>query len=141
MQLFGYWRPRVRVPPLRPKRPFLTVFFYFVDVGEDENPPRALRFVRTVSVTDFLFALPWGANRVRILRAERVKLACKRQAREYSPSVKIPPYPRTKVLRRLASIVCYSAVRMRRMTQYTASGMRYGNYYALQLLFFSGASS
>ena len=27
---------------------------------------------------------------------------------------------------------------MRRMTQYTASGMRYGNYYALQLLFLLG---
>ena len=64
----------------------MSAFFYFLaEVGEDENSPRALRFVRTVSVTDFLFALPWGANRVRILRAERVKLACKRQAREYSP--------------------------------------------------------
>ena len=71
--------------------------------------------------------------RVRILRAERVKLACKRQAREYSPLVKIPPYPRTKVLRRLASIVCYSAVRMRRMTQYTASGMRLRQLLCLQL--------
>ena len=29
-----------------------------------------------------------------------------------------------RVLRRLANIVCYSAMRMRRMTQYTASGMR-----------------
>ena len=25
--LFGNWRPWVQVPPLRPKRPFLTVFF------------------------------------------------------------------------------------------------------------------
>jgi len=31
---------------------------------------------------------------------------------------------RIAVLRRLENIVCYSAVRMRRMTQYTASGMR-----------------
>ena len=42
-----------------------------------------------------------------------------------------------KVLRRLASIVCYSAVRMRRMTQYTASGMRL-QMRSLNSLFLSG---
>ena len=62
---FGYWRPRVRVPPLRPKKhrwPLrLSVFFR---CGEDENSPFA----------------PRVQNRVRILRAERVELAHKRQA-------------------------------------------------------------
>ena len=51
--LFGYWRPWVRVPPLRPKRPFLTVFFYSVEAGEDENPPRAIHIVRTLLADDF----------------------------------------------------------------------------------------
>lgn len=136
---FGYWRPRVRVPPLRPKRvdsPCGCLLFCWS--GEGKNSPLRSRM------------------RVRILREERVvkrresirkqlsvvfprawpsrnenKLACKRQAWEYSPPVKIPPsiifhrtQNRTKVLRRLENIVCYSAVRMRRMTQYTASGMR-----------------
>ena len=50
--------------------------------------------------------------RVRILRAERVEFTRKRQAREYSPLVKILPsiifhrnQTRSAVLRRLASIV------------------------------------
>ena len=38
-----------------------------------------------------------------------------------------------RVLRRLENIVCYSAVRMRRMTQYTASGMRLRQLLCLQL--------
>ena len=41
----------------------------------------------------------------------------------------------------LASIVCYSAVRMRRMTQYTASGMRLRQLLCLPTFFCSGASS
>ena len=72
----------------------------------------------------------------------------RRRVRIYSPSVKIPPsiifhrtQTRTKVLRRLASIVCYSAVRMRRMTQYTASGMRLRQLLCPPTFFCSGASS
>ena len=78
--------------------------------------------------------------RVRILRTERVEFTRKRQAWEYSPPVKIPPsiifhrtQTRSAVLRRLENIVCYSAVRMRRMTQYTASGMRLRQLLCLQL--------
>ena len=79
---FGYWRPRVRVPPLRPKS-------------------------KGLSSKTVLFLIFSGV--------------------------------RTKVLRRLANIVCYSAVRMRRMTQYTASGMRL-QMRSLNSVFPSGAS-
>ena len=37
---FGYWRPWVRVPPLRPKRPFLTVFFSFCRSRCGREPTR-----------------------------------------------------------------------------------------------------
>ena len=40
------------------------------------------------------------------------------------------------VLRRLENIVCYSAVRMRRMTQYTASGMRLQEAFSLSTPYF-----
>ena len=58
-------------------------------------------------------AKPWGA---------RSPKASDRNIHLWWKSRHIATSPR--VLRRLASIVCYSTVRMRRMTQYTASGMR-----------------
>ena len=113
------------------KTVFLTVFFHFVEVGEGENPPRALCIACTTLTADFCshylrarigFAFqvkPWGAR------------SPKASDRNIHLSVKIPLFfsgiirlSPQGVLQRITSIVCYSAVRMRRMTQYTASGMR-----------------
>ena len=77
--------------------------------------------------------------RVRISRSKIDKLACQAQSEDIFAKGENPAFlPR--FLRRLANIVCYSAVRMRRMTQYTASGIRL-QMRSLNSLFSSGASS
>ena len=84
----------------------LSVFFR---CGEDENSPFAHR-----------------AKSSSHSKRSREELAHLRRAigifsSAENPAIKLNPM---RVLRRLENIVCYSAIRMRRMTQYIASGMR-----------------
>ena len=69
---FGYWRPRVRVPPLRPKDRQFDGLFILSKKGEDENLPRA-------------------SDGVRIPNEAIERLAFQRRIQEYSPLAKIPP--------------------------------------------------
>ena len=79
--------------------------------------------------------------RVRISRSKIDKLACQAQSADIFSSAENPAITYSipsRLLRRLASIVCYSAVRMRRMTQYTASGMRLRKLLCLTTFIFLG---
>ena len=90
---FGYWRPWVRVPPLRPKRPFLTVFFHFVEGGAGSKPPRTtlpllfprdlMMLVRTPPMCELGSYIPLGDRQARLPGGEWGYIRLCRKSRRF----------------------------------------------------------